>query len=409
MSLTTFVGQKLSFKNETTKPSAGVTIAVAGIAVSFIIMLLSISVVRGFKNEIINTLCGFNPQISILPPAPADVDCQISPLRLTQNLKNDIRQSIPEATFSLTINQPAVFKTDSAFQGVVLRGLQNQDWMFARDHLIAGNIPSEIPDTARAVVISKSTSLALGVDCGQQLITHFFDGNTLRTRKLEVTGIYDSHFDDFDRVLAFVPIGMLQEVFSLDSISGTAIEIRGIETASIPHRSASLYETLLQSRLKQSLDNDRQSSGGFYRVDNMMQQCALYINWLNLLDTNVIVIIILMACVAGFTLISSLFIIVLERVRLIGLFKALGATNRQIRSIFIFMIQRLVVRGLIVGNIIGVGIILLQSRFHILPLTPDAYYLDYVPMDLSLMPIIVLNLCVIVISAIILIVPSCII
>lgn len=408
MSLPTFIGRRLSFKNETKTSSAGVTIAVAGIAVSFIIMLLSISVVRGFKNQIIDTLSGFNPQISVLPPLPSADENQLSPLRLTSDLEESIRKTIPDADIRLTINQPAVFKTDSAFQGVVLHGLQKADWQFAAEHLIAGTTPVQQSDTTRVVVISKSTAQALGIDCGENLLTHFFDGNTLRSRKLKVGGIYDTHFEDFDRLMAFVPIGVLQDVFALDSISGTAVEIRGIETNRIPELSASLYENLLQNRLRQMYANYRQSEG-IYRIDNMLQQCATYINWLNLLDTNVMVIIILMACVAGFTLVSSLFIIVLERVRMIGLFKALGATNRQIRAIFIFMIQRLVLRGLLIGNILGIGIILLQNRYHILPLDPDAYYLDFVPMELTVWPVIILNVCVVIVSALILIVPSCLI
>ncbi len=326
MSLPTFIGRRLSFKNETKTSSAGVTIAVAGIAVSFIIMLLSVSVVRGFKNQIIDTLSGFNPQISVLPPLPSAHEDQISPLRLTSDLEESIRKTIPDADIRLTINQPAVFKTDSAFQGVVLHGLRKADWQFATDHLIAGTTPEHQSDTTRAVVISKSTAQALGIDCGESLLTHFFDGNTLRSRRLKVGGIYDTHFEDFDRLMAFVPIGVLQDVFALDSVSGTAVEVRGIDTDRIPELSASLYENLLQNRLRKMYANEGQSDG-IYRIDNMLQQCATYINWLNLLDTNVMVIIILMACVAGFTLVSSLFIIVLERVRMIGLFKALGATS----------------------------------------------------------------------------------
>ena len=149
-----------------------------------------------------------------------------------------------------------------------------------------------------------------------------------------------------------------------------------------------------------------ESPAQFYRVENLNTQCSIYINWLNLLDTNVVVILVLIILVSCFTLISSLFIIILERVNMIGLFKAMGATNLQIRRIFIHMAQRLVVRGLLIGNIIGLGIIFLQLKFRLFPLDADAYYLSFVPMNISWLTVILLNIGVIVMTWLILILPS---
>lgn len=143
-----------------------------------------------------------------------------------------------------------------------------------------------------------------------------------------------------------------------------------------------------------------------YQVENVLQSGAMYFSWLDLLDTNVVVILILMAVVSAFTLISALFIIVLRNVSAIGLFKALGATNSQIRVIFILIAQKVVILGLLIGNLISVPLILCQTKFHILPLDAEAYYLDFVPMDFSLRDIILLNLSVMIISVIVLILPS---
>ena len=141
-------------------------------------------------------------------------------------------------------------------------------------------------------------------------------------------------------------------------------------------------------------------------VDNVLRSGAPYFSWLDLLDTNVVVILILMALVAGFTLISSLFILILERVRLIGILKAIGATNSQIRGIFIYMSERLVVWGLIIGNIIGLGFVWLQHTTRFIPLDPESYYLSYVPVEIGWEAILLLNLSVIAISCGILILPS---
>ena len=132
----------------------------------------------------------------------------------------------------------------------------------------------------------------------------------------------------------------------------------------------------------------------------------MYFNWLDLLDMNVVVILILMSCVSAITLISCLFIIILERVRTIGLLKSLGATNAQIKRVFIYMTQRLVLRGMLLGNIISLAFIYLQYYFHIIPLDPEAYYLNFVPVEINWLHIILLNIGVITISSLILILPS---
>ncbi|MCM1349083.1 MAG: ABC transporter permease [Firmicutes bacterium] len=406
MSLTSFVGMRISLKRDGHRASSGVLIAVTGIAVAFVIMLLAIAIVSGFKNQIMLKLQGFNSQISILPPNPSSETDTFTPLQLTPELQSVIREIIPDATISLTINQPAVLKTDSTFQGIILRGIKSgTPWDFIKENLLEGTIPD--PSDTMALVLSKATADALNVSTGQKLRTHFFDGNNLRTRNLTVTGVYDSHFADFDKSLAFTPLPMLQQLFQIDSMAATAIDIGGLNFNDIPETSQRLYEKLLENSLHGSASRfDKPKQTTLYKVDNIVQQCSMYINWLNLLDTNVYVILTLMAFVSGFTLISSLFIIILEKVNMIGLFKALGATDTTIRKIFLFIAQRLVIKGLVIGNIIGVSIILLQQYTHLIPLNPDAYYLNFVPMELSFPALIILNIAVIVVAYAILILPS---
>lgn len=406
MSLSSFIGSRLSFKQDSRSPSAGVVIAVTGIAISFTIMLLAISVVNGFRDEIVNKLSGFHPQITILPPLPQNNEVSnIKPITLDDTLRNRIKAAIPEAEIQLTISQPSMFKTDSTFQGIVIQGVApGKSWDFIKSNLETGTVPSAENSAAESVVISRMTADALRVKTGDKVLTHFFDGNSLRSRKLLITGIYNSHFKDFDNNLAFSPVKMLQGVYGIDSVTASSISLNGMELQQVPAKAEYLYQSLLAESMRDLEENG--DSAGVYRVDNIYSQCAQYISWLNLLDTNVIVIIILMAFVSAFTLISSLFIIILERVNMIGLFKAIGATNRQIRGIFIFMAQRLVVRGLLIGNLLSIGVILLQQHFHFLPLNPDAYYLNFVPMQLSPLPIIILNIAVIIIAYLILILPS---
>lgn len=406
MSLSSFIGSRLSFKQDSRSPSAGVVIAVTGIAISFTIMLLAISVVNGFRDEIVNKLSGFHPQITILPPLPENNEVSnIRPITLDDTLRAKIKRVIPEADIQIMISQPSMFKTDSTFQGIVIQGVApGKSWDFIASNLETGSVPSADTAAIESVVISRTTADALGVKTGDKVLTHFFDGNSLRSRKLLITGVYNSHFKDFDSNLAFSPVKMLQAVYGIDSLTASSISLNGMELQQVPDKAEYLYQTLLAESMHDLEETG--SAAGVYRVDNIYSQCAQYISWLNLLDTNVIVIIVLMAFVSAFTLISSLFIIILERVSMIGLFKALGAANNQIRGIFIFMAQRLVIRGLLIGNILSIAIIMLQRHFHFIPLNPDAYYLNFVPMQLSAFPIIVLNIAVIIIAYLILILPS---
>ena len=193
---------------------------------------------------------------------------------------------------------------------------------------------------------------------------------------------------------------MLQNLCNVDSLTGTSIELRGMGIDASDMSAQMISSALFEDAIRNTTNPQA------YQISTIKQSCAQYLNWLSLLDTNVVVIIILMSCVASLTLISSLFILILERVNTIGLLKALGATNKQIRRIFIYMTQRLVIRGLLIGNIVAVSLIWLQSKYHIIPLDAEAYYLNYVPVELSWQNLLIVNVVGIVISVMVLILPS---
>lgn len=402
MNLAVFIGQRLGFKTANQRTaSPGVTIAVTGISLALIIMLFAIAVVTGFKHEISNKLTGFNAPLTIYPPERIDEEAKTDGIRLSDTISSVIWTVVPEGNPTLIIRQPAILKTADAFQGIVLKGMpENGNWDFISQNLISGTLPTDSTCADdNSIAISQATANALGIDTGDKIRTHFFENNAIRTRNLTVSGIYDSHFQEYDRMIAFTPIGMLQRLCQVDSLTGSSIEIHGLPTEGLPQRASMLASALLTRTLDENIPQ-------VYRVQSVLDTCAMYYNWLDLLDTNVLVIIILMACVSGFTLISSLFIIILERVNMIGLLKAMGATNTQIRAIFIYMAQRLVIKGLIIGNIVGLSLLYIQYRWHMLPLDSEAYYLDFVPVDINLWYVLILNIAVIVISSLLLILPS---
>ncbi|MCM1483205.1 MAG: ABC transporter permease [Muribaculaceae bacterium] len=404
MLLPAYIGQRLSLRPEGGKrPSAGAFVAVTGIALAILIMLLAISVVTGFKKEIRDKVIGFNAQITVSPADSYSDALYTSGIRLTDTLTRIIHRSLPEADITLTVRQPAIFKTDSAFQGIVLKGSSGSvPDEFIRQSLVCGDMhigPALNDSLTNTVVISRVMADALKLDTTDRITVHFLSENDVRTRRLTISGIYDTHFSDYDRLYAFTPIQFLQRFNHIDSITGSNIELRGLPMDNLYGQVAEL-----ESELRHAIVTDEIS--GQYHISNVLDSDALYFNWLELLDTNVVVIIVLMTLVSAFTLISSLFIIILERVHMIGLLKALGAKASLIRGIFIYMSERLVIRGVIIGNILGIGLILIQRHTHFLHLNPEAYYLSYVPAELNWWYVLALSTAVIVLSFAVLIIPS---
>lgn len=407
-----FIARRLGIESrgERRRSAVGIAVAVIGIALAMVVMMLSVAVMNGFKDEIRRKVTGFEAQITIQIPPPAS-DLSIDggstsltplPVELTGPVMGAIEPTLQQgASVCLAAMRPAILKTDGAFSGIVVRGADSKEGLeFIASHIVEGAMPDYSDAAAKnQIVISRITASELGLAPGDKVSAYFFGDGTARVRNLTVGAIFDTHFSDYDRAAAFSSLALLQGVDKLAANQGTRIELTGLPDAEIESAAQSV-----QQRLIENLYAGRDSV--IYQVDNVHRRGALYFNWLDLLDTNVTVIMIIMALVAGFTLVSSLFIIILERVGMIGILKALGASNAFIRKIFIIMAQRIVIRGMLFGNCIGLAVIYLQSRFRFIPLDPDTYYLSYVPVQITVPDLLWLNFGVIAIATLVLIIPS---
>lgn len=398
-----FIANRLKFKSDNSgKTSPSITIAVAGIALAIIIMMIAIVVVLGFKQQIRDKVMGFDAQITIKPWANEDNKNANAFVNFNDTLKSIITDIIPEAEISLAIKQPAILKTDDNFLGIILKGMDsNHDWKFVSDNIIKGHIPQYNNNGAKqdSIIISKSIADRLNLDVGDKVYTYFFIDNNVRTRRYSIAALYESHFGEYDNMMAFTSINTLQRLNSIPATSGNQIEIRNLYNDKIENCTRHIQDRLY-------IENYTGNLPRLYQAENVFYTGAIYFNWLNLLDTNVVVLLILMTIVSGFTLISSMFVIMLERVKMIGILKSHGATDKQIRLIFIHLAQRLVFKGMFIGNIIALSVILLQYHFHILPLDPESYYLSSVPVEINWIHIVLLNISVILISYLILVFPS---
>lgn len=387
--------------------SPAVTIAVTGICLSVTIMLLTLAVVPGFKNQITRKVMGFDAQVMLHPTQPTvnyDGERPL-PVTLTPSLKASIDSFLPPtASAQLAIRLPGILKTPTQFSGLIFKAYDSTGPAldFVAENLEEGAVPryDYEPDSTRYdIVVSRTTATALEIGIGDKVDGYFFGDGNLRARRFTVAAIYNSHFNEYDKLTAFMSPHAARRLTSLGDSQGDAIEIRGLEPDLVEPVSRDMRHVATQAFYDGSADC-------YLSVNNVYQLDPMYFNWLDLLDTNVIVILSLMACVAAVTLISCLFIMILERVRLIGTLKALGADNPVIARIFLYMAERVVLRGILLGDIIGLLLVWLQWQFKLMPLDPESYYLSSVPVEFNWPGIIILNLAAAVMALVIMILPT---
>lgn len=391
-----FLARRLYFKGEKNKRVSGtsIRIAMAGVAVGIVGMILSVCIVIGFKHQVREKVIGFGAHLQITS-YNNQPNFETSPLAFSDSLLRIIRSTQGVRHAQPFITTPGVIKTHSDFQGIVLKGIGNDyDTTFIHQHLIAGGLPSDSGNNE--VVISQHTAKRLHLQPGDSFLIYFVKDH-IAARKLHIVGIYETGLEEHDRLLAITRIPILQRInkWLPDQYSGVEVSVNDIEQS---------YAVKHALQVQTSLVYDRQ--GTAYHVSTAEEMRPDIFGWLQLLDMNTIVIIVLMLVVSGVTMISGLLIIILEHTQFIGLLKALGSTNIRIRRIFLYFASFIILKGMLLGNIIGIGLCWLQLRFGIIKLDASTYYLSEVPIELNGWYIVVINLGAFTISLLMMIVPS---
>lgn len=374
-----------------------VLIAMAGIAIGLAVMLIAVAVVIGFKSEVRNKVIGFGSHIQIsnfdavrsYETHPVVVnDSMMAALSADPGVKHVQRYS----------TKPGIIKTGDAFQGMVLKGVGPEfDADFFRSHLVEGEIPvfSDSVSTNQ-VVVSKAIADKLKLKLGDKIYTYYIQGD-VRARRLTVKGIYRTNFSEYDNLFMLTDLYTVNRLnnWKEGQVSGAELQVHDYDR---------LEETTY--RIAVDTDNQKDTLGGTYYVQNIVQMNPQIFAWLDLLDLNVWVILILMIGVAGFTMISGLLIIIIERTQMIGILKALGADNLTIRKVFLWFSVFLIGKGMLWGNAIGIAFCLLQSRFNIFKLNPETYYVDTVPVSVNLWIFLLINIGTLLASVLMLLGPS---
>lgn len=382
--------------------STGVVIAVCGVAIAVMVMEFTLCIVLGFKHSIQDKISGLESQISIGPRYLDATGATDDTIYIGRSLTNILDESLPgSARASLAVRQPVMLKTDSDFCALVLTAhAPGYDSRFERSLITRGVWPDyESDSTAGDIVVSEVTARQLGLDIGSKLdATYFIDCN-VKARRYTVAGIYSADINDYDSNIAFGQFRALQRVAGFDSLCGTSIDINGLVLDSVP----ATVERIEDSMLGRYYNRE---TNWLYPVESVQQRGSMYFNWLELLNTNVTVIFILMLAVAGFTLISSMFMIVLDRIAEIGILRTLGATRTMVAGIFRRLAMRMALKGLLIGNIAGLGLMWLQKATGLLKLDQAMYYLREVPVEFDWLYLLLLNAGVLLSCWLILVLPA---
>lgn len=400
MSWESFIARRIyhdkDSKREVSPPA--VRLAIAGVAMGLAVMILSVAIVVGFKSEIRNKVIGFGSHVRI-SAFSSNTSYETPPVQCGDSLMGvlgyypEIDRIEPYAT------KPGIFKTDDDYLGIVYKGVTpHYDWQFYKEHLIDGAVP-QLSDTAPSLQIMLSHTIAskLQVGVDDAILGYFVDEQRVRARKFTITGIYKTDLADYDNIIVMGDARQVQQLegWAPDQYSG--VELRLHDFDKMEDMTYRLYQHLL------IMTDDY---GANYYVQSVRDLNMVFFGWLDLLDMNVWIILILMAAVAGFTMISGLLIIILENTSMIGTLKALGADNRSVRRTFLNVALYLVGRGMLWGNVVGLSLCMLQKHFHLLALNPEVYYIPYVPIELNLWHMLLLNIGTLVVSMLMLLGPS---
>lgn len=393
-----FLARRLSLAGDNGKSSPAVKVAITAVALSVGVMIAAIAIVLGFKREIRDKVLGFNSHITVYAAPENEFDDNL--ITLTPSLRKILDSQPYIESYSLEASIPAILKTKDNFKGTYLKSLEgNNTHRFIANNLEEGVIPDfSKKENNDKIIISRLTANQLNLSTGDRIDTYFIT-ESVKVRRLTVAGIFNSHFDNYDNVYIYGALPLIQALGGIDEKQGTSLQLTVNDISGIEEDSYLLHNALLAA-----LENGNLYK--YYRVDNALNQGAGYFRWLSLLDTNVIVILVLMTFVACITLISGMLILILDKKNFIGLIRSLGAPSAKVRRIFVWLAIKVAAIGLVIGNLVMLLLLYCQNRWHIARLDPDAYYIDFVPVEFSFGSFLLLNAAVIIVIYLSLILPS---
>lgn len=372
-----------------------VTIAQCGVAIGTIVMFLSICIIVGFKNQVRDKVVGFGGHIQILNYESSNESA--TPITVDSILASKVQATNGVKQMQQYVQVPGIILANGEYEGIALKGVDSSyDLSFFASSIVEGELPEFTSDAAsNAVIISRTTAKRLKLKSGDKVNIYFMQGG-IRARKMTVAAIYETYLTEFDNVMALTDIYTTRKLNGWETDKATGVEIT-IDNYDNRYLCSEELETAID-------DAAIRNREGLYSATIDELYPAIF-NWLDVLDQTVWIILILVICIAGFTMVSGLFILILEKSNFIGIMKAVGAANISIRRIFIYYAGMIVVKGMLIGNAIAIAICIIQQQSGIIAIDPEMYYMDKVPIEFSWL-LVPMNIAMFIISIAILVIPS---
>lgn len=385
------IARRLYFSEEgqarTSRPA--VRVALGGIMIGVMVMIVAICVVVGFKQEIQRKVAGFGSHIQVVN-FDNNATYELQPVEVSDSLLQKLRGLPYVEHVSLFASKPGILKTDSAFQGIIFKGTDY--WDYFSENLVEGTLPQERNEVILSTVLANQLQLQVG-----DPILCYFVQEDLRVRKLYISGLYNTCMSEMDRLFVLGDIRLVRQLNHWNTAQASGIEVLVDDLKHLQEAADRVYFATV---------HQQDEAGNTFYTQTLEQLNPQIFGWLDLLDMNVVIIIVLMLCVSGFSIITGLIILILESITLIGVLKALGADNRFVRRIFIYESILLVGKGMLWGNILGLGLVALQYFTQAIPLDAAVYYVSYVPMAFPWGWLVALNAGVLVVAWLIMLAPS---
>ena len=400
MHLSFFIARRIySDKGDKRKVSRpAIHIATAGVAIGLAVMILTVSVVLGFKHTIRDKVIGFGSHIQVAnfltmqssDPYPICIDDSV--MRVIRGIEGVDHVE----RFALT---QGILKTDQDFLGISFKGIGPEyDLSFIKSNLKSGSLPS-FSDSANKgnLLLSSATADKMHIKVGDKVYAYFISDTGVKMRRFTVSGIFQTNMSQFDNSLCFTDLYTTRKLNNWDGDLCTGAELR---VADLQHIN------LVASRIADKVNRTSDHEGNIFTSQTIYESYPQIFSWLSLLDVNVWIILALMICVAGFTMISGLLIIILERTQMIGVLKALGMKGASVRHTFLWFAVFIIGKGMLIGDVIAAVVIALQRQTGFISLDPTTYYVSEAPTEINLPAFMLINAATLLISVIVLVGPS---
>lgn len=386
-----FISKRIRTKSGASFSRPIIRVSITGIALGLAVMLIAVAVLKGFQKEIRQKVVGFGSHIQI-SHYDSNNSYEQTPVKLTEGELTNLSKINGVTHISSFALKAGIVKTADQLHGVVLKGIDSKyDWSFFKDKIIEGKAPQLNDSAASAdILISSKIATLLNFTIGDDARLYFISDNIIRGRKFTISGIYETGLVEFDEMYAMADIRHIQRLNNWNNGEVSGYELLISDFNKLDKISEEIYTQI----------------GFDLNTQTIKQIYPQIFDWIEIQDMNVIIILVLMSLVSGITIISTLLILILEHTRDIGILKAMGTSNNSIRRIFMYASTYITLYGLLWGNLFALSLIWIQKTFGIIPLPPESYFLDQVPVSIGITEILAVNVVTLIVCFSMMIIPS---